>query len=84
MSNPPTAENYQDFESAMKTLEDIVAKLEAGDLPLEQALSLFEQGVQVSRFCNSKLDAAERKVQILLRNDKGELAASEFKCEDAD
>ena len=69
---------YQDFEGAMKALEEIVAKLEAGDLPLEQALALFEEGVQISRFCNSKLDAAERKVEILLKNEQGEMETADF------
>ncbi len=73
---------YPDFESAMKALEEIVAKLEAGDLPLEQALGMFEEGVQISRFCNSKLDAAERKVEILLRNEQGELKPSTFSSDE--
>ena len=73
---------YQDFESAMKALEEIVGKLEAGDLPLEQALALFEEGVQISRFCNSKLDAAERRVEILLKNERGELKPTEFAGEE--
>jgi exodeoxyribonuclease VII small subunit len=73
---------YQDFESAMKALEEIVGKLEAGDLPLEQALALFEEGVQISRFCNSKLDAAERRVEILLKNERGELEPTEFAGEE--
>jgi exodeoxyribonuclease VII small subunit len=75
---------YQDFESAMKALEEIVGKLEAGDLPLEQALALFEEGVQISRFCNSKLDAAERRVEILLKNERGELEPTEFAGEEPD
>jgi exodeoxyribonuclease VII small subunit len=75
---------YQDFESAMKALEEIVGKLEAGDLPLEQALALFEEGVQISRFCNSKLDAAERRVEILLKNEQGELKAVDFAVEDGE
>jgi len=75
---------YQDFESAMKALEEIVGKLEAGDLPLEQALALFEEGVQISRFCNSKLDAAERRVEILLKNERGELEPTEFAGDEPD
>ena len=73
---------YQDFEHAMKALEEIVAKLEAGDLPLEQSLTLFEEGVQISRFCSGKLDAAERKVEILLKNDQGEMDAKPFSSDD--
>jgi exodeoxyribonuclease VII small subunit len=73
---------YQDFESAMKALEEIVGKLETGDLPLEQALALFEEGVQISKFCNSKLDVAERRVEILLKNERGELEPVEFAGEE--
>ncbi|HEY3132618.1 MAG TPA: exodeoxyribonuclease VII small subunit [Acidobacteriota bacterium] len=69
---------FKDFENALKALEDIVARLEKGDLPLETALELFEQGVQISKFCNSKLTEAERKVEILLRDNKGEMQAEPF------
>ena len=68
----------KDFESALKALEEIVAKLEGGSLPLEEALSLFEQGVQLSRFCNSKLEEAERKVEILLKDQSGDLTSTDF------
>ncbi|MBI4455364.1 MAG: exodeoxyribonuclease VII small subunit [Acidobacteria bacterium] len=69
---------FKDFEEALKALEDIVARLEKGDLPLETALELFEQGVEISKFCNSKLTEAERKVEILMRGDKGEMQAEPF------
>jgi exodeoxyribonuclease VII small subunit len=61
----------KDFESALKSLEEIVAQLESGDLTLDRALELFEEGVQVSRFCNSKLEEAERKVEILIKTADG-------------
>ncbi|HXW04010.1 MAG TPA: exodeoxyribonuclease VII small subunit [Vicinamibacterales bacterium] len=61
----------KDFESAIAELETIVRKLEEGDLPLEQSLELFERGVQLSRFCHSRLEAAERRIEIL--NERGEL-----------
>ncbi|MBI2820668.1 MAG: exodeoxyribonuclease VII small subunit [Acidobacteria bacterium] len=66
---------FKDFETALKALEDIVASLEKGDLPLETALNLFEQGVEISKFCSFKLSEAERKVEILMRGDKGEMQA---------
>ncbi len=69
---------FKDFENALKALEDIIARLEKGDMPLETALELFEQGVQISKFCNSKLTEAERKVEILLRDNKGEMQAEPF------
>jgi exodeoxyribonuclease VII small subunit len=61
----------KDFESALKSLEGIVAQLESGDLTLDRALELFEEGVQVSRFCNSKLEEAERKVEVLIKTADG-------------
>jgi exodeoxyribonuclease VII small subunit len=64
----------KDFESALAELETIVKKLEDGDLPLEKSLELFERGVQLSRFCHSKLEAAERRIEIL--NERGEVTAA--------
>ena len=61
----------KDFESALKSLEEIVTQLEAGDLALDKALELFEEGVGISRFCSSKLDEAERKVEILVKTADG-------------
>jgi exodeoxyribonuclease VII small subunit len=61
----------KDFETAIAELETIVKKLEEGDLPLETSLELYERGVQLSRFCHSRLEAAERRVEML--NDRGEL-----------
>jgi len=57
----------KDFESALKSLEGIVVQLEAGDLTLDRALELFEEGIRISQFCNSKLEEAERKVEILIK-----------------
>jgi exodeoxyribonuclease VII small subunit len=61
----------KDFESAIDELETIVKRLEDGDLPLEKSLELFERGVQLSRFCHSKLEEAERRVEIL--TERGEV-----------
>ena len=61
----------QDFESAIAELETIVNRLEDGDLPLEKSLELFERGVQLSRFCHSKLEEAERRVELL--TERGEV-----------
>jgi exodeoxyribonuclease VII small subunit len=63
----------KDFESALKSLESIVVQLEAGDLPLDRALELFEEGIRISRFCNSKLEEAERKVETLIKSADGSL-----------
>jgi len=61
----------KDFEAALAELDAIVKKLEDGDIPLEQSLQLFERGVQLSRFCHARLEAAERRIEIL--NEKGQL-----------
>jgi exodeoxyribonuclease VII small subunit len=63
----------KDFESALTSLEEIVVQLEGGDLSLDRALELFEEGIQISRFCSSKLEEAERKVEVLTKTADGEL-----------
>jgi len=57
------------FEQAMEQLETIVAKLESGDVPLEQAIELFQEGMRLSRICSQKLESVERKIEILLEED---------------
>jgi exodeoxyribonuclease VII small subunit len=76
----------KDFESALKSLEDIVVRLESGDLTLDQSLELFEEGVNISRFCNSKLEEAERKVEILVKAADGGFKEAPFEegCEGAE
>ena len=69
---------YKDFENALTRLEAIVVELERGELPLEKALQLFEEGITISRFCNDRLTEAERKVEILLKNKDGKLAEEPF------
>src|SRR6186997_2963248 len=61
----------KDFEAAISELETIVKKLEEGDLPLETSLQLYERGVQLSRFCHSRLEEAERRIEVV--NERGEL-----------
>jgi exodeoxyribonuclease VII small subunit len=55
----------QDFESAMSELEALVSRMESGDLTLEESLSEFEKGVQLTRICQQTLEKAEQKVKIL-------------------
>jgi exodeoxyribonuclease VII small subunit len=66
------------FEDALNKLEKIVAQLEGGDIPLEESLKLFEEGIRLSRFCNHKLDEAEKKVEILLKDKNGVLKPRSF------
>ncbi len=72
----------KDFETALKSLEEIVSKLEAGDLTLERALELFEEGVKISRFCSIKLEEAERKVETLTKAADGTLKEVPFTPEE--
>jgi len=58
------------FEEALEELEQIVAKLEAGDLSLEESLALFEKGVGLVRMCHRQLEEARRKVEILTKEGK--------------
>ena len=67
-----------DFEASLRQLEQIVEQLEAGDLPLERSLELFEQGVRLSRDCQKRLDEAERRVEILLKAEDGSYTPSPF------
>ena len=61
------------FEDALNKLEKIVSKLEDGEIPLEESLKLFEEGIRLSRFCTQKLEEAEKKVEILLKNKGGDM-----------
>ncbi len=72
------------FEKALADLEQIVAKLEKGGISLNESLALFEKGVKMARFLRGELDKAERKVEILLKDDKGNLKAEDFDVADKD
>jgi exodeoxyribonuclease VII small subunit len=61
----------KDFETAIAELETIVKKLEEGDLALETSLELYERGVQLSRFCHTRLEEAEKRIELL--NERGDL-----------
>ena len=64
-----------DFEASLEQLEELVDQMEEGDLTLEESLKAFEAGVKLTRECQQALQAAEQKVEVLLRQD-GELVAS--------
>lgn len=55
------------FEEALKKLEEILRKMEAGDMTLEESLKAFEEGIRLSRLCAERLDEAERRVDMLLK-----------------
>ena len=70
------------FEEALERLESIVRNLEKGDLTLEESLAAFEEGIGLYRFCTGKLDDAERKVEILLKDQEGFRVQSFLKKEE--
>jgi exodeoxyribonuclease VII small subunit len=73
----------KNFEKALADLENIVQRLDENDLSLDDALSLFEEGIKLSRFCSQKLDSVENKVEILLRDDEGNLKKEPFENSDS-
>ena len=60
------------FEQALVALERVVERLEKGELPLEESLKLYEEGIRLSRLCHGKLEEAEGKIEMLLKDAKGE------------
>jgi exodeoxyribonuclease VII small subunit len=69
------------FEKALADLEKIVEKMEKGGLSLNESLALFEKGVKLARFLRNELQKAEKKVEVLLKNEKGEIRAEDFELE---
>lgn len=66
------------FEASLEALEQIVRELEQGDLPLEKSLDLFEQGIRLSRECQERLSQAERRIEVLLRDNQGRPVVTPF------
>src|SRR5918997_2304343 len=71
------------FEAQLAALEKVVRELERGDLPLEESLKLFEEGVRLSRDCQERLNQAERRIEVLLRDAEGRPVLGAFGEEDA-
>jgi exodeoxyribonuclease VII, small subunit len=69
------------FEESLKRLETVVEQLEKGELTLEDSLKLFEEGTQLTANCKQELDAAEGKVQMLVKQRDGSLKAEPFDTE---
>lgn len=65
------------FETKMEELENVVTKLEKGDMSLDESLTNFEKGMKLSKECNKMLEDAEKKITILLEND-GEIKEEDF------
>lgn len=74
-------EKKKNFETSLNDLEKIVRKLEDGDLSLEESLKLFEDGVKLSRECQERLNSAERRIEVLLKDSNGEIALQNLDAE---
>ncbi len=75
------ARKADSFEKQLKRLEEIVRLLEEGQLPLEESLKSFEEGIKLARSCNDRLGEAERRVDILLQDSLGQVKAESFEEE---
>lgn len=73
-----TESQPRSFEASLEALEKIVHELEQGDLPLERSLELFEHGIRLSRECQERLSQAERRIEILLRDNHGKTTVADF------
>ncbi|ACM20977.1 exodeoxyribonuclease VII, small subunit [Geotalea daltonii FRC-32] len=70
------------FETALKKLEEVVKKLEGGELSLEDSLKAFEEGIKQAAFCSKKLNEAEKRVEVLLKQKDGRFITEQFQPED--
>lgn len=70
------------FEDNLKELEEIANNLESGKLNLDEAIKEFEKGMKLSKECTKKLDLAEKKINILVKNDNGKIEEKEFETEE--
>ena len=75
---PPPEKPIQTFEASLEELEKVVKELEAGDLPLERSIELFEKGVALSETCRKQLEDAETRIEVLMRR-QGKLQPEPFR-----
>ncbi|GAB2692904.1 exodeoxyribonuclease VII small subunit [Paenibacillus thermoaerophilus] len=74
----PKDDKTLSFEEAMDQLEQIVNRLESGDVPLEAAIELFQEGMRLSRLCGDKLEQVERKIEQLMETPDGTVVRKPF------
>ncbi|MDF2989033.1 MAG: exodeoxyribonuclease small subunit [Eubacterium sp.] len=80
MDNELRIDEEKSFEEAIFQLEQIVSKLEKGDISLEESIINFQQGIELSRYCAAKLDEAEKKISVLLQDEEGNLIEKDFEA----
>ena len=78
------ARKSNEFEKAFQHLETIVKRLESEEMPLDESLQLFEEGIRLSRFCNQKLEEVEKKIELILADAKGQPRIEPFESEELD
>jgi exodeoxyribonuclease VII small subunit len=76
------ARRSNDFEKAFQDLEKIVQRLEGEELPLDESLQLFEEGIRLSRFCHQRLEEVEKKIELILADAKGQPVTEPFEEEE--
>jgi exodeoxyribonuclease VII small subunit len=73
-----------EFEKSFQQLEKIVQRLEAEELPLDESLQLFEEGIRLSRFCHQRLEEVEKKIELILADAKGQPVIEPFEPDEDD
>lgn len=76
------ARRPNEFEKAFQQLEKIVQRLEGEELPLDESLQLFEEGIRLSRFCHQRLEEVEKKIELILADAKGQPVVEPFEDEE--
>ncbi|HUP48592.1 MAG TPA: exodeoxyribonuclease VII small subunit [Thermoanaerobaculia bacterium] len=79
-----SARRANDFEKAFQQLEQIVQRLESEEIPLDESLRLFEEGIGLSRFCHQRLEEVEKKIELILADAKGQPRTEPFQAGDED
>ena len=77
-----TRAKSNDFEKAFQELEKIVQRLEGEELPLDDSLQLFEEGIRLSRFCHQRLEEVEKKIETILADAKGQPVTEPFEADE--
>ena len=78
------ARKSNEFEKAFQHLETIVKRLESEEMPLDESLQLFEEGIRLSRFCHQRLEEVEKKIELILADAKGQPRTEPFEPEEQD
>jgi len=76
------AEDKNSFEEAISKLQEIVEKLEKGDLTLDESIEYFQEGIKLSKFCTKRLDEIEKKITVLIEGENGEVEEKAFAVND--